>query len=72
MIHASSRERKVVISSMDTPYYISRYIGAKRIGKIETEDLDLGKLILGVEEESDRDTLSNDHLGLNLPESMNN
>lgn len=30
MIHASSRDRKVVISSLNTPYYRSRFIGAKR------------------------------------------
>jgi len=29
MIHASSRDRRVVISSMDTPYYTSRFLGAR-------------------------------------------
>jgi hypothetical protein len=31
MIHASSAGRKVMISRMDTPYYTSRYLGARRI-----------------------------------------
>ncbi len=30
-IHASSRSRKVTIDSLDTPYYLKRFIGAKRI-----------------------------------------
>lgn len=68
MIHASSRDRRVVISSMDTPYYISRYLGARRIPKINPDTIDIGNLILGVEEENDSDTLKNDHLGLGAPE----
>ena len=72
MIHASSRDRRVVISSMDTPYYISRYLGARRIGKINPDSLDLGNLILGVEEENESDMLKNDHLGLGLPEARLN
>jgi len=30
-VHASSRERKVTIDSLDAPYYVKRYIGAKRL-----------------------------------------
>jgi peptidoglycan endopeptidase LytE len=30
-VHASSRERKVTVDSLDTPYYVKRYIGAKRL-----------------------------------------
>ena len=30
-VHASSRERKVTVESLDTPYYVKRYIGAKRL-----------------------------------------
>lgn len=30
-IHASSKNRKVSIDSLDTPYYIKRFIGAKRL-----------------------------------------
>jgi cell wall-associated NlpC family hydrolase len=30
-IHASSKSRKVTINSLDTPYYLKRFIGAKRI-----------------------------------------
>jgi cell wall-associated NlpC family hydrolase len=30
-IHASSKSKKVTIDSLDTPYYIKRYIGAKRL-----------------------------------------
>lgn len=38
-IHASSRSRKVTIDSLETPYYIKRFIGAKRLieGKNEQE-----------------------------------
>ncbi len=39
-IHASSRSRKVSIDSLDTPYYIKRFIGAKRLFP---EDLDQPK-----------------------------
>jgi len=34
-IHASSKSRKVTIDSLDTPFYVKRFIGAKRV-------LDLG------------------------------
>jgi len=30
-VHASSREKKVTVESLDTPYYVKRYIGAKRM-----------------------------------------
>jgi len=30
-VHASSRDRRVTIESLDTPYYVKRYIGAKRL-----------------------------------------
>ena len=30
-VHASSRERKVTVDSLDTPYYVKRYVGAKRM-----------------------------------------
>lgn len=72
MIHASSRDRRVVISSMDTPYYVSRYLGARRIGKINPDTLDLGNLMLGIEEENELDAQKNDHLGLSLPETRLN
>ena len=72
MIHASSRDRRVVISSMDTPYYISRFLGARRIGKVDPNGLDLDNLLIGVEEELDNDAFSNDNLGLSLPEASNN
>ena len=41
-IHASSREKKVTIDNLDHPYYVSRYIGAKRLLPDETlEGLEL-------------------------------
>ncbi len=64
MIHASSRDRKVVISSVDTPYYRSRFIGAKRIAKISPERFNLDELMLGVEEETADDAQKNDMLGV--------
>ena len=30
-VHASSHDRKVTIESLDTPYYMKRYLGAKRL-----------------------------------------
>ena len=37
MIHASSRSRRVVVTSLDLPYYRKRFIGAKRISLLENE-----------------------------------
>lgn len=70
MIHASSRDRRVVISSVDTPYYRSRFIGAKRMSKIAAERFNLDELMIGVEEETPDDAQKNDLLGVdtaNLP-----
>jgi cell wall-associated NlpC family hydrolase len=64
MIHASSRDRRVVISPMNTSYYRSRFLGAKRIAKVNPDVFKLDDLILGVEEESPDDTMQNDALGL--------
>jgi cell wall-associated NlpC family hydrolase len=72
MIHASSSHRRVVISSMDTPYYLSRYLGARRFDKISSDALDLDNLILGADQELDADSLTNDHLGVGLPEARLN
>jgi len=38
-VHASSREKKVTVESLDTPYYVKRYIGAKRLLLEENESL---------------------------------
>lgn len=64
MIHASSRERRVVISSLDTPYYRSRFIGAKRISSVTGDSFNLDELMSGVEEESSADAQMNDLLGV--------
>ena len=66
MIHASSRDRRVVISTMNTPYYRSRFIGAKRIAKINPDVFRLDELIAGVEEESADDATRNDSLNVGL------
>jgi len=70
MIHASSRDRRVVISSMDTPYYLSRFLGARRISKSVPDSINFNELLLDVEEEQDGDVLTNDTLGLSL--NLNN
>ena len=70
MIHASSRDRRVVISSMDTPYYTSRFLGARRVGKDVPDAINFEELLQGVEEERDADVLGNDMLGISL--SLNN
>lgn len=36
-IHASSKSKKIVINSLDTPYYLKRYIGARKLLKEEVE-----------------------------------
>jgi cell wall-associated NlpC family hydrolase len=69
MIHASSRDRRVVISSMDTPYYLSRYLGARRVTR-KAGSLNFNDLLLGVEEEQENDVLANDTLGLSLKQEM--
>ena len=66
MIHASSRDRRVVISPLNTPYYRARFIGAKRIAKINPEVLRFDDLISWIEEESAEDAQKNDALGLSL------
>jgi peptidoglycan endopeptidase LytE len=64
MIHASSRDRRVVISSVDTPYYRSRFIGAKRIAKMNPDRFNLDELMIGIEEEIPDDAQKNDNLGV--------
>ncbi len=64
MIHASSRDRRVVISSFNTPYYLSRFIGAKRISKINPDIFNMSELLTVAEEEHDEDVLANDTLGI--------
>jgi len=64
MIHASSRDRQVVISPMNTPYFRSRYLGAKRITQVNPDVFKLDDLILGVEEENPDEAMKNDSLGL--------
>ncbi len=64
MIHASSRDKRVVISSLNTPYYRARFIGAKRIARISPDRFNLDELLLDVEEEAPEDTQKNDLLGL--------
>ena len=66
MIHASSREHRVVISSMDTPYYLSRYLGARRMTNTAPDAINFNDLMLGVEEENENDILTNDTLGVSL------
>ena len=66
MIHASSRDRRVVISPMNTPYYRARFIGAKRIAKVNPNTFKFDDLVAGIEEESAEDTQLNDTLVLTL------
>lgn len=67
MIHASSRDHRVVISSMDTPYYLSRFLGARRIDTSNSGDnINYSKLLQGVDEENENEVLNNDTLGLSL------
>lgn len=70
MIHASSRDRRVVISTMDTPYYTSRYLGARRVGAAASDAINFDDLLQGVEEEHENEVLANDTLGVSM--SQNN
>ena len=54
MIHASSRQRKVVISDVNHPYYVKRYVGAKRTATFLPGEIDLEMLarqVTGAEDE---------------------
>lgn len=62
MIHASSRDRRVVISSLNSNYYRSRYLGAKRIEKVNPDQFRFDDLLLGIEEELPDDEIKNDTL----------
>jgi len=67
MIHASSQEHRVVISTMDTPYYLSRYLGARRMTDSASDSISFNELLLGVEEEqTEAEALKNDTLGVSL------
>lgn len=44
-IHSSSKSKKVTIDSLDTPYYMKRFIGAKRL--ITEDSLDANGSIVG-------------------------
>lgn len=66
MIHASSRDRRVVISTLDTPYYRSRFIGAKRIDRVNPDTLKLDDLLAQAQEELAGAEEENDTLGLSL------
>ena len=67
MIHASSRDHRVVISSMDTPYYISRFLGARRIDTVAAADnINFSELLQGVDEENENDAVNNDLMGISL------
>jgi len=71
MIHASSRDRRVVISTLNTSYYRSRFIGAKRIEKINPSVFNLDELIFAAEEESAGEEEQNDNLGVSSLSSSN-
>jgi hypothetical protein len=49
---------------MNTSYFRSRFLGAKRISKLNPEIFNFEDLTLGVEEESPDEALQNDTLGL--------
>lgn len=68
MIHASSRDHRVVISSINTPYFRSRYIGAKRHPTLNPDTVSLEDLFAGAElsEENDEDIQLNDTLGVRM------
>ena len=42
-IHASSKKKRVTIDSLDTPFYVKRFIGAKRLLGLDSKGVELGK-----------------------------
>jgi len=66
MIHASSADHRVVITSMDNPYYLNRYLGARRVTIEAASSINFEQLLLGAEEDNSPDLLINDVLGLSL------
>ena len=42
-IHASSRSKKVTIDNLETPFYLKRFIGAKRLIDGKDEEVDFGR-----------------------------
>jgi hypothetical protein len=51
---------------MDTPYYLSRYLGARRMTDSASDSINFEELLLGIEEESESDIISNDTLGISF------
>ncbi len=66
MIHASSREHRVVISSMDTPYYLSRYLGARRMSNTAPDSINFNDLLQGIEEDNNSETMDNETVGVSF------
>ena len=66
MIHASSSDHRVVISSMDTPYYLARYLGARRVTNTASYSINFDELLLGAEEDNSIDAITNDASELSL------
>jgi LysM repeat protein len=66
MIHASSADHRVVITSMDHPYYLSRYLGARRVAIEAANTINFDELLMGAEEDNNSDALTNDVSGLSL------
>jgi LysM repeat protein len=63
MIHASSRSRRVVVTSIDHPYYRKRFIGAKRITLLDSEPADsIGNDPIGAIGEESLDAIGGDPL----------
>ena len=44
MVHASPRSHRVVVSSIDTPYFRKRYLGARRLATETAQLVDLKDL----------------------------
>lgn len=66
MIHASSREHRVVISTMDTPYYLSRYLGARRMSNTVPDSINFNELLQGIEEDNQSDFMDSETTGISL------
>jgi hypothetical protein len=56
MAHASVNSHRVVASDIDQPYYRKRYIGAKRLAKIISTQIDVTTLGIDLEDPIDKES----------------
>ena len=51
---------------MDTPYFLSRFLGGRRVSVDVPDAINFNELLQGGEEERESDVMTNDTLGVSL------